>query len=159
MVTILPGKRIIGRKDKADFPDFGLEEITVKVDSGAYTSSIHCQEFAVINENGKKVLKFRLLDDEHPQASQEEYSYEKFKTKKVKSSNGHSQKRYIIQTRIILFGKERPIELSLANREAMRVPILLGRRFIQRYYLIDPSRTNLSFRKKQKSKLENNSNS
>ncbi|MEO2061132.1 MAG: peptidase, partial [Mesonia sp.] len=37
-------KKTIGRVDKADFPELGLNEIAIKIDTGAYTSSIHCED-------------------------------------------------------------------------------------------------------------------
>ena len=44
-------KIVIGRRETAQLLDFGLENVRVKIDTGAYTSSIHvshCQE-----SNGK----------------------------------------------------------------------------------------------------------
>ena len=35
-------KIVIGRFEKADFPLLDLENISIKIDTGAYTSSIHC---------------------------------------------------------------------------------------------------------------------
>jgi hypothetical protein len=40
-------KILIGRRETARLPDFGLENVQVKIDTGAYTSSIHvsyCKE-------------------------------------------------------------------------------------------------------------------
>ena len=41
-------KITIGRSDKADFPELSLFDIDLKVDSGAYTSSIHCTDIQEI---------------------------------------------------------------------------------------------------------------
>lgn len=35
-------KKIIGRTDLIDFPELDLWNIGAKIDSGAYTSAIHC---------------------------------------------------------------------------------------------------------------------
>jgi len=43
--------RIIGRKDRADFPMFDMFNVPVKIDSGAYTSSIHCSSVCEIKKN------------------------------------------------------------------------------------------------------------
>ena len=59
-------KTLIGRRDVANLPDFGLEGVAVKVDSGAYTSSIHvtiCQE---IEKNGEKKIGSGLLGWKSP---------------------------------------------------------------------------------------------
>ena len=50
-------KKIIGRKDVADFPDFGLTAIQVKIDSGAYSCSIDCRNVHLIEKDGKQQLE------------------------------------------------------------------------------------------------------
>ena len=37
-------KKIIGGIDISDFPELGLLQIDVKIDTGAFTSVIHCSE-------------------------------------------------------------------------------------------------------------------
>jgi len=59
-------KITIGRIDKADFPKLILEDIDLKVDSGAYTSSIHCSNIEEVTIENESLIKFTLLDPEHP---------------------------------------------------------------------------------------------
>ena len=33
---------VIGRKDRAELPSLGVRNVPVKIDSGAYSCSIHC---------------------------------------------------------------------------------------------------------------------
>jgi hypothetical protein len=139
-------KRSIGRIDKADFPLLELYEIAVKIDTGAYTSSIHCKN--VVEENG--LLKCNFLDEEHPKYDGKEIVFEEYETAQVKSSNGIVQTRYKIKTKIILFDEEFDISLTLSDREEMKFPVLLGRTFLSKKYIVDTSLTNLSFKRKQK---------
>jgi len=138
-------KIIIGRKDKADFPRLELEEIDVKIDSGAYTSSFHCHNIVQFFEDGKPRVKFRLLDPEHPRYHEKEFVFDVFKIRRVKSSNGQVEERISIKTEIVLFGKSYPVELTLTERTDMKHPVLLGRKFTSKKFLIDTSRKNLSF--------------
>jgi len=58
---------IIGRRELVDFPELGLLKIEAKIDTGAFTTALHCYN---INEeviNGKKVISFYLLDPTHPE--------------------------------------------------------------------------------------------
>ena len=139
-------KKLIGRFDKADFPDLHLENIAVKIDTGAYTSSIHCDN--IVEEEG--MLKCTFLDEEHPLYNGREYEFADYKMVQVKSSNGMVQKRYQIQTRILLFGKNYKISLSLSDRQEMRFPVLLGRKFITKKFIVDPEFSDLSYTKKPK---------
>lgn len=145
-------KITIGRIDKADFPELHLEDIELKIDSGAYTSSIHCSNIEeVINEN-ENFIRFKLLDPEHVFYNNKEFSTKNYTSKMVKSSNGISEKRFMIETEIIIFNTKFPIFLTLSERIEMKYPILLGRKFLNKKFVIDTSRTNLSHKLKNKNK-------
>ncbi|MCG2420119.1 RimK/LysX family protein [Aequorivita sp. F47161] len=137
-------KREIGRIDKADFPQLNLINIEVKIDTGAYTSSIHCKNVKVEDN----YLKCTFLDEEHPSYHEKEFVFDEYDVKVVKSSNGQAQARYRIKTEIVLFGKTHPIYLTLSDREEMRFPVLLGRNFLSRKYVVDINKTNLSYKQK-----------
>ena len=145
----LKKKIIIGRKDKASLPDLGITQVDIKLDTGAYTSAIHCHKIEKKLIDGKEVLTFTLLDPSHDQYLRKEFSTEKFKIKQVKNSFGQSEKRYIIDTKILLFETLHPIQLSLSERGKMRFPLLIGRRFIMGKFVVDPSKYDLSFKKKK----------
>ena len=138
-------KIVIGRKDKGDFPDLKLENIDLKIDTGAYTSAIHCRNIATKEINGQQILSFILLDPSHPQYEGKEFFAEKFREKSVKNSFGGSEKRFVIKTSIRLFGKKYAIELSLSERGEMRFPILIGRKFLMGKIIVDPSKYDLSY--------------
>lgn len=139
-------KRNIGRIDKADFPLLNLNEVDIKIDTGAFTSSIHCKNMKVEDN----YLKCNFLDEEHPDYHEREIIFDKYDVKVVKSSNGQSQARYRILTEIVLFGKTYPIFLTLSDREEMKFPVLIGRKFLTKRFVVDINKTNLSFKLKQK---------
>ena len=87
-------KITIGRSDKADFPEFSLLDIDVKIDSGAYTSSIHCTNIEEITENEQPLIQFTLLDPEHPLFDHKKIKTKEYSSKLVKSSNGITEKRF-----------------------------------------------------------------
>ena len=106
-------KQEIGRIDRADFPALELFDIEVKVDTGDYTSSIHCKNVKV--ENG--LLKCNFLDEAHPNYHEKEFTFKNFDLKIVKSSNGIAEPRYRIKTKITIFGQTYDIFLTLSDRE------------------------------------------
>lgn len=123
-----------------------LQGVEVKIDTGAYTSSIHCKNVA-IEEN---YLKCIFLDPEHPAYHEKEFIFDSYDVKVVRSSNGQVQARYRILTDIVLFGKTYPIFLTLSDREEMRFPVLLGRKFLAKRFIVDINDTNLSYKLKLK---------
>ncbi|EDM45487.1 hypothetical protein SCB49_06757 [unidentified eubacterium SCB49] len=140
-------KRKIGRTDKVDFPLLHLKDIDIKIDTGAYTSSIHCQEVRVEDD----LLKCKFLDTEHVDYHNKEFVFDQYDVRVVKSSNGQTQVRYRILTEILLFGKIYPIFLTLSDRKEMKYPVLIGRKFLTKRFVVDISKTDLSYKLKHKS--------
>ena len=142
-------KTIIGRRDVANLPDFGLQEVDVKVDSGAYTSSIHVTYCEEINVEGRKVLEVCFLDEQHPAFTGNHVRFDEYRRKKVKSSTGQEQLRYFVKGIIELLGRKVKTEFSLTERRGMRYPILLGRKLLNKKFLIDTSLVNVSKKEKE----------
>lgn len=140
--------KTIGRIDFVDFPDLQLNDLNIKVDTGAYTSSIHCHDIRKVLINNEEHIVFKLLDPSHPQYNNKEFTVKKYKEKDIKSSFGNVEQRQIIKTSIIIFAEEHPIELSLSERGKMKYPVLLGRRFLKHRFVVDTSKKNLSFQLK-----------
>ncbi len=134
--------QILGRSDRIDLPGLGLKNIHAKIDTGAYTSSLHCSRAEVVN--GK--LEFVLLDEEHPEFTGMIFSVDSFTERAIKNSFGVAEKRFIIQTSIKIFDQEIMTEFSLSDRDALRFPILLGRKALRERFIIDVTKKNLSYR-------------
>ncbi|AWV99673.1 ATP-dependent zinc protease family protein [Arcticibacterium luteifluviistationis] len=125
--------KIIGRKERADLPALALFNIEVKVDTGAYTSSLHCESIIEIDGG----ISCQFLNLMNANSSVESIVFTDFGKRKVKSSNGIEEERYSIWTKICLGEDIFDIELTLTNRSEMRTPLLLGRKFIRKKYLVD----------------------
>lgn len=143
-------KLVIGRNDKIDLPELQLFDVDAKIDTGAATSAIHYHHAEVIQRDGKQLLHFHLLDPTHPQFNHKEFFVDHFERRLIKNSFGDSELRYIIQFEIIIFGQTWETEFSLSNRGNLKFPILLGRKLLKKGFLVDVTRTNLSYKKKYK---------
>lgn len=139
-------KHIIGRVDKADFPLLNLENIDIKIDTGAFTSSIHCQNVVIEND----FLKCIFLDSEQNAYHKKEFIFDTYDVRVVKSSNGASQTRYRVLTEVVLFKKTYPIFLTLSDRGEMKYPVLIGRKFLNKRFVVDSTATNESYTLKTK---------
>lgn len=135
-------KKIIGRTDCIDFPKLNLLNINCKIDTGAYTSSIHCSNITLTEEG---LLCF--FDENNTQKS-EPVLFKEYSLTDVKSSNGYVENRYKIKTDVVFFGKTYKINLTLSTRSDMRFPVLIGRQFLKRKFLVDVDLQNQSFKKK-----------
>ena len=134
----MSAKHIIGRKEVVSFPQFGLEGIQAKIDTGAYTSSLHCDS---IHEHDGK-LEFTLVHPAEQKAEKYQFVFDVFRKKGIKSSNGALEERYLIKTKITLLGNTYTGEFSLANRSEMKYPVLIGRKLLKNRFLVDVSISN-----------------
>ncbi|SFZ89785.1 Uncharacterized conserved protein [Flaviramulus basaltis] len=137
-------KKTIGRVDKIDFPKLGLFNINVKIDTGAYTSAIHCSE--IIEENNG--LRCVFNSDVHQNFGKTEIFFDTYTNTNVKSSNGYRENRYKVKSEVIFFGKTYKINLTLSTRDDMRFPVLIGRQFLKQKFIVDVDLENVSFYKK-----------
>lgn len=138
-------KMVLGRVDKIDFPLLNLYDVDVKIDTGAYTSAIHCTEIVEIDLG----LLCKFDSEEHPNFKSDVIVFEKFTRTQVKSSNGQKEIRYKVKTETIFFGHTYKINLTLSTRDDMKFPVLIGRQFLSKKFLVDVDLENLSFKTKQ----------
>ena len=133
-------RKIIGRTDKVDLPLFGVENINAKIDTGAHRSSLHCRGIKQVGET----LRFKVLTDN----GYSEFSTDSWTQKKVRSSNGKSEWRYVIKTKLGIFGKVYLVSFSLTDRSKMKYPLLIGRKFLSSRFVVDVAKKNLSYKAK-----------
>lgn len=138
-------KKIIGRVDRVDFVKLDLFNIDVKIDTGAYTSAIHCSKIIVEGEK----LRCVFYSKGHPNFSGKEVVFENYTKTDVKSSNGFKENRYKIKSEVVFFGKTYKINLTLSTREDMKFPVLIGRQFLKQKFLVDVDQENISFNSKK----------
>ena len=134
-------KALIGWKETIDLPEWGIEHLVAKADTGARRSSIDA-------------TKIRQVDDDHV-----EFNLMLHRTQRdrfvrvcakighvahVKSSNGEKSERFFVETKVRIGKSERVTELSLMNREGMTCRMLLGRRTLEDRFLVDSSEKYLS---------------
>ena len=134
-------KLILGSLEVCDLPDIGVVDLQMRVDTGAKTSSIHVDNISRFKKNGKLWVKFDIHPDFYNVNSVIECQSLIHDVRTVKSSNGESQKRYVISTLIKLGRLSWPIEITLTDRSDMSNLMLLGREGMGDRILVDPSQS------------------
>lgn len=132
--------RIIGRREFVDFPALSMRGIEAKIDTGAYTCALHCHNISEKEINGRKVLCFYLLDPSHEEYNQTEHNFFEYTRKKIKSSSGEFEERFIIKTLVRLGRRRIKTTISLTDRGNMRYPVLVGRKLLKGKFIVDVSR-------------------
>ncbi len=136
-------KVIIGRSEALHFVGFDLPNIPARVDTGAYSSSVHASNVILDEKTG--VLSFDLLAG-HPVCKGIGYHLEAthFKEVAVRSSFGHTEKRFEVPLRVKLGPKVFTARFTLANRSNNLYPILLGRKLLNHRFMVDSSKAGVS---------------
>lgn len=127
----------VGWREWASLPDFDIPMIKVKIDTGAMTSSLHAFDIELIKIAGQDYVKFNVHPIQKNDNIIRSCCAKVVGTPRVRSSNGISEKRLVIQTPIRIGKTKWDIKISLTNRDIMKHRMLLGREAM-RNLLVDP---------------------
>ncbi|MEO0440537.1 MAG: RimK/LysX family protein [Pseudomonadota bacterium] len=125
----------IGWCELVDLRDFGLAGLHAKIDSGAQTSSLHAVRIKPFERDGEHWVAFTI--PKSPDHAAKRVEAKVFDQRAVKSSNGKVQQRYVIETVITLGPLSWSGHITLANRQSMAFPMLIGRRALRRGFLVN----------------------
>ncbi|MCA6437508.1 MAG: ATP-dependent zinc protease [Bacteroidota bacterium] len=139
--------RLIGRREFVDFPEFGINAIEAKIDTGAYTNSLHCEKIEIVSHSAKAILRITIKLSETGLQKTKTIDFEEYTKKKIKNSFGELEERYVIKTLIKLGRKRIRTSISLSNRENMRYEVLIGRKMLKGKFLIDVNQIHLGGKK------------
>jgi len=143
-------KMIIGRLETMSLPEFQIDNLNVRVDTGAQTSSLHVDNLKQILIDGKPGVSFDIHPDTHDVNCLVHCEALINDIRKVKSSNGVSEQRFVIKTQAILGDLSWPIKITLTDRSDMTYLMLLGREALADKFYIDPAKVFLASSLKNK---------
>ncbi len=133
-------KIIIGSIEVCDLPDIGITDLQIRVDTGAKTSSLHVDNLEKFSKNGKPWVRFDIHPDVYNIAKVTRCESPLHDVRSIKSSNGASEERYVINTLMRLGDRSWPIDITLTDRSDMSYLMLLGRQGMEKRVLVDPSK-------------------
>jgi hypothetical protein len=139
--ALKPGssRLIIGRREWLALPDLGIWPLKAKTDTGALSSTLHAEQIELSHDGSTVHFTTTNQSGELTRCVAPVVRFGR-----VRSSTGVSQQRIFIETTALLGGGFHwKILVSLSNRSDMLCPLLLGRRALAGYFLIDPLGTHL----------------
>ncbi|WP_420451323.1 ATP-dependent zinc protease [Ilumatobacter sp.] len=146
MLGPAPSPTTIGWREWIAFPDWGIDALKAKVDTGARTSALHAGDLAIVDDTDGRVARFTVhpwqVDDDDGVAVVVPLLDER----EVTSSSGDRSVRPVVLATIDLGGGPHRIELTLTRRDDMGFRMLLGREAMEGRYLVDPGSSYLSGR-------------
>lgn len=132
---------VIGWREWVGLPDLGVTAIKAKVDTGARTSALHAYYVTPFDKDGKQWVRFGLHPLQQDSLTCIECEAPVKDTRVVRDSGGHSERRFVIDTCLLINGISMSIEVTLTDRENMRFRMLLGRSALKRGFWVDSSKS------------------
>lgn len=139
-MTDLP---VLGWKEQATLPDWGVDRLRVKLDTGARTSALHVEDLEYIGEHDLDgetlpVLRFVVLVGSRDDPQRRTIETPAVGFKRVRDTGAREEKRPVVRTRVICGPLERDTELTITDRTGMNFRMILGRLTLQGACLVDP---------------------
>jgi hypothetical protein len=137
---------LIGWTEFVDLPDWSIRKLRAKIDTGARSSALHVENIVELPRDrvGFDVVLHRKNRDRRVHVVTRVA-----RRSRVRSSNGHTEGRIFVNTKVKLGPIERDVELSLVDREKMIHRMLLGRTALHGHFLIDVDRRMIQSPKKK----------
>lgn len=132
---------VIGWKETVDLPEWGIESILAKSDTGARRSALDVEN--IVELPGKRVQFDIVLDRKDRSRTRTVVAAINHQTH-VRSSNGERHERYFVRTSVVIHGRAKEVEFSLVSRSSMVCRILLGRKTLEGDFLVDASLKHVS---------------
>ncbi|QEN09412.1 hypothetical protein EXM22_16030 [Oceanispirochaeta crateris] len=134
----------IGWREWASFPDWGIDYIKVKIDSGAKTSSIHVDDLVYFEKENTSWVRFKVSPWQKSNEDQMTVESPVHSQREIRSSSGYLEKRPVVVVLLKVAGKVLEVELSLTNRSKMGFRMLLGREALNGNFQIITGKSYLS---------------
>lgn len=137
---------LAGWREWVQLPDVDVPWIKAKLDTGARTSAIHAYAIEPFERDGKSWVRFRIRpwqDSVEDEAIAELPIHDR---RRVRSSSGHVEDRYVVRMRLVLLGRKVTGEFTLSNRDQMGFRMLVGREVLRQGFAVDASRSFLGER-------------
>lgn len=134
---------VIGWRERVALPDLGIPLMQAKIDSGARTSALHATRIRHIDRDGGRWVRFHIPHCSGVKARDVEAPL--IEARDIKNTSGIPEERLIIETTLHLGRRRWRVEVSLADRSNMSLPLILGRTAIRRHgILVDAGRSFLA---------------
>jgi hypothetical protein len=135
-----PRKTTIGWTEYLELPEWGIHAVKAKVDTGARTSALHVES---LKETQPGWVEFYVVLTTKGPRLRRCIHAEVVKWAKVRSSSGDYKRRCFVRTTIKMGQIVKEIEISLVSREKMLFRMLLGRKALEKDFVVDVSKRSL----------------
>lgn len=128
---------IVGAVEWVTVEPGGLK-LEARVDTGAETTSIHAENIHLVEKEGKRYVRFTLLDESDSNELPMELRLRRQVL--IKQHQGEPQRRFVVRMWLTLGEMRSRVDVTLSDREDFEYPLLVGRNFLIDAVIVDVSR-------------------
>lgn len=127
----------IGRAEFIELTGLCDQRVPAKVDTGADLSSVWATDIRVEGSE----LVFKLFDSTSPFFNGKDIRLPRgeYRLTRIANSFGEKEIRYAVKMSVVLAGKKVRATFSLSNRANKLYPVLIGRKLLNKKYVVDVS--------------------
>jgi hypothetical protein len=118
--------------------------LNAKLDTGAFTSSIHAEEKELFERDGKKWVRFITTDPRVKDSPRVKLEAPLVRIARIKEPGGKSENREVVKLSFKIGDRKMRGDFTLNNRSNMNAPVLIGRTMIKELGWVDSTRTNIA---------------
>ena len=139
-----PELPVLGWKEHAALPDWGIPRLRVKLDTGARSSALHVDDIEVIGaemSDGQllPILRFAVVLG-HDGDRTRTVTTQATGFKVVRDTGARAERRPVVRTRLVCGPIDREVALTVTDRTGMNFRMILGRTALEGACTVDPSR-------------------
>ncbi|MDP9021781.1 MAG: RimK/LysX family protein [Actinomycetota bacterium] len=133
---------VLGWKEQASLPRWGIRRLRVKLDTGARSSAVHVRDLTVVGHHvldGRElpILRFAVMLGRDRDARRRIVTAPAVGFRRVRDTGARAERRPVVRTRVVCGPLDRMTDITVTDRTGMNFRMILGRSTLEGY-LVDP---------------------
>ena len=133
----------LGWREWVGLPEYGVDWLKAKVDTGARTSSLHAAGLHTFEVENREWVRFHIYPWQRSTAAAVQVEARVLDRRQVRSSSGTTERRPVVVLPVRIGSQIVDVEFTLTRRDQMGFRMLLGRQALRRRFLVDTGRSYL----------------
>jgi hypothetical protein len=150
-----PDRPALGWREWITLPDWHVDYLKAKVDTGARTSSLHAFDLTWFERDESPWVRFEVHPWQRSTEGASPVEAPVVATREIRSSSGDIDRRPVVHTSLTVGGANFQAEITLTRRDEMGFRMLIGREAIRNRFVVDPGVSYLGGRPPKTVRMKN----
>jgi len=129
----------VGWREWVAMPDWGVDSIKAKIDTGARTSALHAFDLEFFDRDDAEWVRFGVHPWQKSDGDSIIVEALRLDQRTITSSSGTRSERPVVATSMLLGGRTIEAEITLTRRDEMGFRMLVGREALAKGFVVDPA--------------------